>query len=129
MDSMDDLYQEKSFDTRRVIIQVTAILYTLATVLSAITVCMRTRGQTPPPPNAWHAVGFYNLGSPQTLPKRERAAATQYDGKNAVLYEKTYASGARAWRYSLNDHDWFYPTRTAVSRRGLTNTGDILLQE
>ena len=83
--------------------------------------------QQPPMPGFWYPVGLYDLRKPQSLTKVERNAAAQHDGTNAVLYEKSYPSGTHAWRYSLDGHTWYYPTRTAVIRRGRTDSGDLIL--
>ncbi len=83
--------------------------------------------QPPPNPGSWHAVGLYDLRKPQSLTKVERDAAANHDSTNAVLYEKTHPSGTHSWRYSLDGYTWFYPTRTAVIRRGRTDNGDFLM--
>jgi len=133
MDSLDEFYldQEAPRDPRKVLYVLTAVLYTTIIGLSAVTLCMRNKQDIAalPLPTTWRTVGFYDLRCPQTLPKRERTAAVQHQSKLAVLYEKRYSSGARAWRYSIDGYEWFYPTRTAVLHRGVTADGDALFQE
>ena len=37
------------------------------------------------------------------------------------LYERTYASGKKAWRYRLNDKsNWIYPSRSSIDFSGIT---------
>jgi hypothetical protein len=61
---------------------------------------------------------------PQTLSKKERSAIDAAGGGNAAyLYEKTHASGKKSWRYAIGNN-WFYPTETAVRRRGLDMFGN-----
>ncbi len=133
MDSLDEilLEEDQTYNKRNLLVFATAILYVGSAVLSFLTICSRCRhAPSPPPsPNTWNAVGYYDLRTPQTLTKLEREAAAQHGAKTAILYEKIYASGAHAWRYSLNGHDWYYPTRTAVIRRGRTDSGDVLRAE
>jgi hypothetical protein len=119
-------------DPRLFLASITAVLYSVSIILSAATFCARQKrsdAAPPPGPETWYTVGLYDLRKPQTLTKVEREAAAQHDGTNAILYERTYTSGARAWRYSLDGYDWYYPTRSAVIRRGRTSEGDLLLHD
>jgi hypothetical protein len=123
---------DRPHDPRLLLASITAILYSVSVILSAVTLCTRRKRDavTPPPSptsDHWQAVGLYDLRKPQTLTKVEREAAAQHDGTNAILYEREYPSGTRAWRYSLDGYEWFYPTRSAVIRRGRTSEGDLLL--
>jgi hypothetical protein len=131
MDSLDEFFLEESMPLT--LNHLSATLLIVSTALMGVSlinwIVQPGEMRAPQQPNTWTPVGFYDLRSPQTLTKKERAAAATHDGKNAVLYEKVYASGARAWRYSLDGYDWFYPTRTAIARRGLTEDGDILFKE
>ncbi len=109
----------------------TYTVFAMASILSVTlmihTCSANTPKQQPPAPGSWYAVGLYDLRKPQSLTKVEREAASQHDGTNAVLYEKTHPSGTHSWRYSLDGHTWYYPTRTAVIRRGRTDSGDLLM--
>jgi hypothetical protein len=131
MDSLDEFFLEETMPLtlNRLSATVLIISATLMSVSLINWIVQPGEMRVPRQPNAWTPVGFYDLRSPQTLTKKERAATATHDGKNALLYEKVYASGARSWRYSLDGYEWFYPTRTAIIRRGLTEDGDILLQE
>jgi hypothetical protein len=81
---------------------------------------------TPVSTNNWTPIGIYHLNKPQTLTKKERDAIDTVGGGNATyLYEKKHASGKKSWRYSIGD-TWFYPTETAVRRRGLDMFGSHL---
>jgi hypothetical protein len=72
----------------------------------------------------WNPIGIYHLNMPQTLSKKERSAIDAAGGGNAAyLYEKTHASGKKSWRYAIGNN-WFYPTETAVRRRGLDMFGN-----
>jgi hypothetical protein len=134
MDSLDEFFLEESmpFIQPLTLTHLSATLMIISAALMGVSlinwIVQPGEMRVPQQPNTWTSVGFYDLRSPQTLTKKERAAAA-HNGKNAVLYEKVYASGARAWRYSLDGYEWFYPTRTAIARRGLTSDGDILIQE
>ena len=75
-------------------------------------------------PASWKPVGIYSLNKPQTLTKKEREALDAAGGGNAsYLFEKTHASGKKSWRYGIGE-TWFYPTETAVRRRGLDLFGN-----
>lgn len=74
--------------------------------------------------STWKPIGIYNLNKPQTLTKKEREALDAVGGGNAsYLFEKTHASGKKSWRYGIGE-TWFYPTETAVRRRGLDLFGN-----
>lgn len=106
-----------------------AFLYSVSVIISAFVFCTRPKHNIPAPPPStghWYAVGLYDLRKPQMLPKAERNAATKYGGAYAILYERAYPSGAYAWRYTLDRVTWFYPTRSAVIRRGRTTDDDML---
>ncbi len=129
MDSLDEFFLEESMSIHPMTLKLLIISTALMGVSLINWIVQPGDMQPPHQPNTWHAVGFYDLRRPQTLTKREREAAAEHNGTNAVLYEKTYASGARAWRYSLDGYDWFYPTRTAVGHRGMADNGDSLFNE
>lgn len=130
LDSLNTFYMEE--DQKALQILITSI-QSVAALLTAITVYVRIlRPSVPrsPPSDNWTAVGYYDLRRPQMLPKHERAAANLCDESSAVLYERIYSSGASAWRYTLdNGQTWFYPTRTSVIRRGMTEQHDTLIHE
>lgn len=121
---------DRPHDLRLLLTSITTVLYSVSVLLSVATLCVsRKRAAVSPhspDPETWYTVGLYDLRKPQTLTKMEREAATQHDGTSAILYEREYPSGARAWRYSLDGYEWFYPTRSAVLRRGRTSEGDLL---
>lgn len=78
--------------------------------------------------NGWENIGIYHLNKPQTLKKAEREALAIVGGNAAFLYERTYKSGSKSWRYAIGDA-WFYPTESAVKRRGLDLFGNTLDDE
>jgi hypothetical protein len=87
---------------------------------------IQTEIQPLPPTNGWKNIGIYHLNKPQTLSKAEREALATVGGNAAFLYERTYKSGAKSWRYAIGD-TWFYPTESAVKRRGLDLFGNDTL--
>lgn len=141
MDSLDEFYMEqeqyqyKPHQYRKTLQMMVFVLQIFGAMLIFITVVNRFVRPIQPliesgPNDTWYAAGFYDLRRPQMLPKAERDAAAKYGKPVAILYERTYESGAHAWRYSLdNGRTWFYPNRNAVIRRGMVSTGDTLIHE
>lgn len=82
--------------------------------------------QEEPRTTDWKHIGIYYLNKPQTLKKAEREALAAVGGNASYLYERTYKSGAKSWRYRIGD-TWFYPTETSVRRRGLDLFGNDTL--
>lgn len=141
MDSLDEFYAEQEHHQYRKTLKLMAtMLQIFGVVLIFITLTNRfvrpltsnqqTESIEAVASDTWYAAGFYDLRRPQMLPKAERDAATKYGGPITILYERTYESGAHAWRYTLDDgQTWFYPCRNAVIRRGMVSTGDSLIHE
>jgi hypothetical protein len=140
----NDLYDERATNTMGPG-DMFAVALLSAWTLGFLWLITHTRdgGQIPPPPfyrheapaptptpvstDNWTPIGIYHLNKPQTLTKKERDAIDTVGGGNATyLYEKKHASGKKSWRYSIGD-TWFYPTETAVRRRGLDMFGSHLV--
>lgn len=128
MDSVCDDWNAPSYkNQKRILLTLTSVLYSVTVIISAFRLCARRKTVAQPPPSGqWYAAGLYDLRQPQTLPKAERDAATKHVAPYTILYERTYPSGAYAWRYTLDGVTWLYPSRTAVIRRGRTTEGDML---
>lgn len=99
---------QKHMNITVLLILVATNLLNLLSIIAAVRRFVQNWSAAAPPPARWIPVGWY---------------------QEQHLYERTYPSGKKAWRFAGEDGNWIYPRRSDVAYWGRCTDNETPLLE